>query len=141
MLYGGYDHNVDKKGRVFIPAKFRDDLGETFIICRGISGKRCLCVYPFSEWEKLVAKISELPSSQASGIKRFIFDGAFNVEFDAQGRILIPSSLREYAQLDTTAHIIGVDTNLEIWNNELWAAENSEYTPESIASIVEELEF
>ena len=76
MLYGGYDHNVDKKGRVFIPAKFRDDLGETFIICRGISGKRCLCVYPFSEWEKLVAKISELPSSQASGIKRFIFDGA-----------------------------------------------------------------
>ena len=95
MLYGGFDHTVDKKGRVFIPAKFRDDLGENFIICRGISGKRCLCVYPAAQWEKLVAKISELPNSQASGIKRFIFDGAFNVEFDSQGRIVVPP-LRGY---------------------------------------------
>ncbi|MBO5726165.1 MAG: division/cell wall cluster transcriptional repressor MraZ [Clostridia bacterium] len=131
MLYGGYDHNVDKKGRVFIPAKFRDDLGETFIICRGISGKRCLCVYPFSEWEKLVAKISELPSSQASGIKRFIFDGAFNVEFDAQGRILVPPSLREYASLQSGAHLIGMNSYVELWASELWAEEDV-FTPEDI---------
>lgn len=131
MLYGGYDHNVDKKGRVFIPAKFRDDLGETFIICRGISGKRCLCVYPFSEWEKLVAKISELPSSQASGIKRFIFDGAFNVEFDAQGRILVPPSLREYASLQSNAHLIGMNSYVELWASELWAEEDV-FTPEDI---------
>ena len=131
MLYGGYDHNVDKKGRVFIPAKFRDDLGETFIICRGISGKRCLCVYPFSEWEKLVAKISELTSSQASGIKRFIFDGAFNVEFDAQGRILIPPSLREYASLQGNAHLIGMNSYVELWASELWAEEDV-FTPEDI---------
>ena len=131
MLYGGYDHNVDKKGRVFIPAKFRDDLGETFIICRGISGKRCLCVYPFSEWEKLVAKISELPSSQASGIKRFIFDGAFNVEFDAQGRILVPPSLREYASLQSGAHLIGMNSYVELWASELWAEEDV-FTPEYI---------
>ncbi len=131
MLYGGYDHNVDKKGRVFIPAKFRDDLGETFIICRGISGKRCLCIYPFSEWEKLVAKISELPSSQASGIKRFIFDGAFNVEFDTQGRILIPPSLREYASLQSGAHLIGMNSYVELWASELWAEEDV-FTPEDI---------
>ncbi len=131
MLYGGYDHNVDKKGRVFIPAKFRDDLGETFIICRGISGKRCLCVYPFSEWEKLVAKISELPSSQASGIKRFIFDGAFNVEFDTQGRILVPPSLREYASLQSGAHLIGMNSYVELWASELWAEEDV-FTPEDI---------
>ena len=141
MLYGGYDQTIDKKGRVFVPAKFRDDLGENFIVCRGITGKRCLCIYPFSEWEKLVAKVSELPTAQASGIKRFIFDGAFNVDFDSQGRILIPPVLREYAQLEGEAHIIGMDTNLEIWNTELWNAENSKYTPEAIASIVEELNF
>ena len=131
MLYGGYDHNVDKMGRVFIPAKFRDDLGETFIICRGISGKRCLCIYPFSEWEKLVAKISELPSSQASGIKRFIFDGAFNVEFDTQGRILVPPSLREYASLGGAAHLIGMNSYVELWAGELWAEEDV-FTPEDI---------
>ncbi len=131
MLYGGFDHTVDKKGRVFIPAKFRDDLGENFIICRGISGKRCLCVYPAAQWEKLVAKISELPNSQASGIKRFIFDGAFNVEFDSQGRIVVPPTLREYAALQSQAHLIGMDSYIELWAGELWAEENT-FTPEEI---------
>lgn len=131
MLYGGYDHTIDKKGRVFVPAKFRDDLGENFIICKGITGKRCLCIYPYSEWEKLVEKISELPSSQASGIKRFIFDGAFNVEFDAQGRIVIPPTLRSYAQLEASAHLIGMDSYIELWSSELWANED-DFTPESI---------
>ena len=141
MLYGGYQHNIDKKGRVFIPSKLRDELGQSFIICRGIYGKRCLCVYSLSEWDKLVEKIGTLPSTKSSGVKRFLFDGAFNVEFDTQGRILIPAVLREYAQLETNAHIIGMDTNLEIWNNELWEEENNTYTPESVASIMEELNF
>ena len=141
MLYGGYQHNIDKKGRVFIPSKLRDELGENFIICRGIYGKRCLCVYSLSEWDKLVEKIGTLPSTKSSGVKRFLFDGAFNVEFDTQGRILIPAVLREYANLETNAHIIGMDTNLEIWNNELWEEENNTYTPESVASIMEELNF
>ena len=141
MLYGGYQHNIDKKGRVFIPSKLRDELGESFIICRGIYGKRCLYVYSLSEWDKLVEKIGTLPSTKSSGVKRFLFDGAFNVEFDTQGRILIPAVLREYANLETNAHIIGMDTNLEIWNNELWEEENNTYTPESVASIMEELNF
>ncbi len=141
MLYGGYDHSVDKKGRLAIPSKLRDELGENFMICRGIYGKRCICVYPIGEWEKLVEKISQLPSARSSVVKRFLYDGAFNVEFDSQGRILIPASLREFASLETEAHIIGVDSNLEIWNKDVWAKENLEYTPESIASIVEELDF
>ncbi len=141
MLYGGYDHNIDKKGRLAIPSKLRFEFGESFIICRGIYGKRCLCVYSMPEWEKLVEKIGQLPASKASVVKRFLYDGAFNVEFDTQGRILIPQSLREYAELENEAHIVGVDSNLEIWNNELWAKENEEYTPESISAIVEELEF
>lgn len=141
MLYGGYDHNIDKKGRLAIPSKLRDELGENFMICRGIYGKRCICVYPIPQWEKLVEKIGQLPSARSSVVKRFLYDGAFNVEFDSQGRILIPASLREYASLDTEAHIIGVDTNLEIWDKDVWNTENSEYTAEAIASIVSELDF
>ncbi|MBQ3816830.1 MAG: division/cell wall cluster transcriptional repressor MraZ [Clostridia bacterium] len=141
MLYGGYQHSIDKKGRVFIPAKFREELGEGFIVCRGIYGKRCLCVYSVEQWDKLVEKIGTLPGTKASGVKRFLYDGAFNVDFDSQGRILIPASLREYAQLEAEAHIIGMDTNLEIWSNALWAAENDNYTPESVAAIMEELNF
>ena len=141
MLFGGYQHNIDKKGRVFIPAKLRDELGESFMICRGIYGKRCLCVYSEEQWSKLVEKIGTLPSTKSSAVKRFLYDGAFNVEFDSQGRILIPPVLREYAQLEGEAHIIGMDSNLEIWNTELWNLENAQYTPESIASIMEELNF
>lgn len=141
MLYGGYDHTIDKKGRLAIPSKLRLELGDSFMICRGIFGKRCLCVYPMDKWDELVEKIGSLPMSKSSAVKRFLYDGAFNVEFDTQGRILVPASLREYAELGEEAHIIGVDSNLEIWNKKLWAEENGEYTPESIASIVEELEF
>ncbi len=141
MLYGGYDHSIDKKGRLAIPSKLRDELGESFMICRGIYGKRCVCVYPIKQWEILVEKIGQLPSARSSVVKRFLYDGAFSVEFDTQGRILIPASLREYAGLETEAHIIGVDTNLEIWNKDVWGDENREYTPEAIASIVEGLDF
>lgn len=141
MLFGGYQHNIDKKGRLAIPSKFREDLGETFMVCRGIYGKRCLCIYPMKEWNALVEKIGNLPNSKSSAVKRFLYDGAFDVEFDVQGRILIPASLREYAALEGKAHIIGMGTNLEIWNTELWSEEDSQYSPESVASIVEDLEF
>ena len=141
MLFGGYQHNIDKKGRVFIPAKLREELGEEFYICRSIFGKRCLCVYSQEEWDKLVEQISTLPNTKSNDVKRFLYDGTFTVNFDSQGRILIPAVLREYSMLNDEAHIIGMASNLEIWNTELWAAENSKYTPEAIASIVEELNF
>ena len=75
--------------------------------------------------------------TKSNDVKRFLYDGTFTVGFDSQGRILIPASLREYSMLGEEAHIIGMASNLEIWNTELWAAENSKYTPEAIASIVE----
>lgn len=137
MLYGGYDHTIDKKGRVAVPSKLRESLGESFIICRGITGKKCLCIYPVAEWEKLVEKISELPSSQASRIKRFIFDGAFNAEFDAQGRILVPPTLREYAALESNAHFIGMVSYIELWSGELWSAED-DFSPENIFADAEQ---
>lgn len=141
MLFGNYKHTVDKKGRVFIPAKLRDSLGDSFMLCCGISGKRCLCVYSNEEWEKLVAKIDTLPSTKASTVKRFLYGGAFSVECDAQGRILIPNTLREFARLETEAQIIGMSTNLEIWSSSLWEEELTQYTPESMASVMEELNF
>lgn len=140
MFYGGYDHTIDKKGRIAIPSKLRDGFGDTFMICRGIYGKNCVCVYPTEQWNMLVEKIGSLPAAKSSVVKRFLYEGAFEVGFDSQGRILIPASLREYASLDDEAHIIGVDTNLEIWNKQLWQQENSRYTSESIAEIVNELE-
>ena len=141
MLFGGFDHKIDKKGRVFIPSAFREELGESFIICRGIYGKRCLCAYSKEQWDVLVEKIGTLPSAKSSTVKRFLYDGAFNVEFDTQGRILVPPSLREYAEFDTEVHIIGMDTNLEIWDSSVWQVENESNTLESISAVMEELNF
>lgn len=141
MLFGGFDHKIDKKGRVFIPSAFRDELGESFIICKGIYGKKCLCVYSAGQWASLVEKIGTLPSAKSSTVKRFLYDGAFNVEFDTQGRILVPTPLREYAGFESEVHIIGMDTNLEIWDSSLWKDENDNNTLESISSVMEELNF
>ena len=141
MLFGGFDHKIDKKGRVFIPSAFRDELGESFIICRGIYGKKCLCVYSKEEWNVLVEKIGTLPSAKSSTVKRFLYDGAFNVEFDTQGRILVPPTLRDYAEFDAEVHIIGMDTNIEIWDAAIWKEENEANTLESISAVMEELNF
>ena len=141
MLFGGYDHKIDKKGRVFIPSAFREELGESFIICKGIYGKCCLCVYSKDEWKNLVEKIGTLPGTKSSTVKRFLYDGAFNVEFDTQGRILVPPALREYASFDSEVHIIGMDTNLEIWDAAKWSEENENNTLESISAVMEELNF
>ena len=141
MLFGGFDHKIDKKGRVFIPSTFRDDLGEKFYICKGIFGKTCLCVYSYEQWKILVDKIGTLPAARSSAVKRFLYDGAFTVEFDTQGRILVPPSLREYDNFDSEFHIIGMYTNLEIWDSALWKEENESNTLESISAIMEELDF
>lgn len=141
MLFGGYEHKIDKKGRVFIPSAFRDELGESFIVSRGIFGKRCLTVYSLKEWGSLVEKIGTLPGSKASEVKRFLYDGAFTVEFDTQGRILVPPTLRDYAGFQNEVHIIGMDTNLEIWDSELWKEESEKTTLESVFDIMKELNF
>lgn len=141
MLFGGFDHKIDKKGRVFIPSAFREELGESFIICRGIYGKRCLCVYSKEQWQNLVTQIGTLPGTKSSTVKRFLYDGAFNVEFDTQGRILVPPTLREYAGFENDVHIIGMDTNLEIWDSAQWSEESESNTLESISAVMEELNF
>lgn len=141
MLFGEYKHSVDKKGRMFVPAKLREDLGDSFIISKGIEGKPCLCIYSNEEWAVLDEKIRQLPTMKASKVRRFLYAGANKIECDSQGRTLIPQNLREYANLESEATILGMSTHIEVWNTEMWIAESEKYTPESIAELVEELDF
>lgn len=127
MLIGEYKYNIDQKGRVMIPAKFRNEFGIEAIITRGID--KCLFLFPKSEWEKVVEKLLKLPLSQANSraFARLILSGAHQVEIDNQGRILIPETLRKYASLTKKVVIVGLYSRLEIWDETLW----EEYKKES----------
>lgn len=120
MLIGEYQHAIDAKGRLIIPARFREELGETFLVTRGLD--HCLFVYPMDEWRSLEAKLKSLPMTQpgARAFVRFFFSGAAECTFDKQGRILIPGHLREYARLEKDVMIIGVSNRAEIWAKEEW---------------------
>lgn len=120
MLLGEYKHNVDTKGRVSIPSKFRVDLGDSFVITKGMDN--CLFIYSKDEWSKFENKLKELPvtSSKVRSFMRFFFAGACECEVDKQGRINIPQNLREYANIDKDVVIVGVSTRAEIWNKDSW---------------------
>lgn len=120
MFMGEYHHSLDDKKRLIIPSKFRDDLGESFIITRGI--ENCLFVYPKDNWEKIVNKLESLPFTKkdARTFTRFFLSGATVAEFDKQGRINITSPLISYANIIKECVIIGTGDRLEIWSNELW---------------------
>ena len=141
MLFGGYQHNIDKKGRVFIPAKLREELGSGFMICRGIYGKRCLCGYSAEEWDKLEQKINQLPMSRGRSVKRYFFSNAVTVEPDKQGRILLPPHLREYAHLEKDVIVTGASDHAEIWDVERWQSYIGHLTSESVAEELDSLEF
>ncbi len=117
---GEYQHSVDAKGRLIIPSKFREDLGNTFVITRGLDN--CLFGYPMDEWRKLEEKLKELPMTKkdARAFVRFFFSGATEVEIDKQGRINIPTSLATYAKLEKECVVLGVSSKIEIWAKEAW---------------------
>ena len=120
MLLGEYRHNVDVKGRVSVPSKFRNDLGQTFVITKGLDN--CLFMYSKQEWETFELKLKELPltNQDARSFVRFFFAGATECEVDKQGRINIPQNLREYANIQKDVVIVGVATRAEIWDSENW---------------------
>ena len=120
MFMGEYHHSIDDKGRLIIPAKFRAELGDKFIITRGI--ENCLFAYPMERWETIVHKLESLPFTKkdARNFSRFFLSGAINSEFDKQGRISITSSLKEYAGLTKDCVVIGVGDRLEIWSEDAW---------------------
>ncbi len=119
MFIGEYHHSIDEKGRLTIPSKLREDLGEHFILTRGLDG--CLFIYPNDEWVNVINKYKELPNiKEARNFMRFFLSGASNQELDKQGRINIPSPLISYASLLKDCIIIGVNDRLEIWSKENW---------------------
>jgi MraZ protein len=120
MFMGEYQHTIDDKGRITIPAKFREGLGENFVVTRGLD--QCLFVYPMEEWKQLEAKLKTLPftRSDARAFTRFFFSGATECELDKQGRVNIPGSLRQHGQLEKDCFVIGVSNRVEIWSRELW---------------------
>lgn len=138
MFMGEYQHNIDPKGRLFIPVKYREDLGEAFVVTKGLDN--CLFVYSMTEWNKLEAKLKGLPFTKADtrAFTRLFFSGAMECGLDKQGRILLPANLREYAKLDKDAVVIGVSSRVEIWSKELWANYN-EQSGEEYESLAEKL--
>ena len=125
MLIGEYEHNLDEKGRLIMPAKLRDDMGEKFIITTGLDG--CLFGFSMSEWQKFEDKLKSLPitNKNARNLTRFFLAGATECELDKQGRFLISAKLRATASLEKEAVIIGTGTRIEIWNKAKWEEQTS----------------
>jgi len=126
LFIGEYEHSVDAKGRVIMPAKLREDIGEKFIVTKGLDG--CLFAYSITEWTNFEDKLKTLPltNKNARDFVRFFLSGAVECEIDKQGRFLIPGNLREYATLEKEIIIIGVGTRIEIWNKEEWKKYSSD---------------
>jgi len=124
---GEYRHTIDAKGRLIVPSRFREELGDCFVITRGLDS--CLFVYPQREWVLIERKLKALPFTKADAraFMRFFFSGAVEVEQDRQGRVLIPSNLRDYAGIKRDVVVIGVSNRVEVWSQENW----EEYTDES----------
>lgn len=139
MLMGKFTHNLDAKNRLFIPAKHRDQLGETFVITRNID--KCLSVFSMDEWEKYTDKLEQLPSTQAREIARFIYSNAADVQPDGQGRVLIPADLLAYAGIQKSAVIVGCGRHAEIWAEEIWNADSDANKADALKELMINLGF
>ena len=125
MFMGEYNHTIDAKGRLIIPSKFRELLGEEFVLTKGLDG--CLSIYPMDEWKAFEEKLRALPltNKNARTFTRFFVAGATNCELDKQGRILVPQTLREFAGLEKDVVLTGMLNRIEIWSKEKWNENNS----------------
>ena len=120
MFMGEYNHTIDAKGRLIIPAKFREVLGDEFVVTKGMDG--CLFVFDNSEWQVFAEKLRSLPmiDKEVRQFTRFFLAGAASVEVDKQGRILLPSVLRDFAGITKDTVLIGVGSRIEIWSKDRW---------------------
>jgi MraZ protein len=129
---GEFDHSIDSKGRIIIPSKFREDLGDAFVITMGLDG--CLFVYPNEEWQAFVNELSKLPGTkEARQLQRYFLAQAAECETDKQGRILIPAKLRESAALEKDIIFVGVLRKIVIWSKERWENNNDYDDVDAIA--------
>ena len=139
MFMGEYNHTVDPKGRLIIPAKFREQLGDEFVVTKGLDG--CLFVYTKEEWHNIEEKFRgiSMTSKDARKFSRFFFAGAAALELDKQGRILLPANLREYAGIDKEVVSVGVFSRVEIWSKERYLENNNFDDMDEIAEHMAEL--
>jgi len=139
LLIGEYEHSLDVKGRLIMPSKFRDDIGEKFIITKGLDG--CLFAFSADEWKKFEEKLSTLPISNKDArlFTRFFFAGAIDCELDKQGRFLISSNLREFAGFIKDVIIVGMNSRIEIWSKEKWQECEDNISADDIAEKMEML--
>lgn len=138
-MTGEYKHSLDSKGRLFIPAKLREELGDVFFIT--ISMDRCLCAYSSANWQALSERVGAMPYVSQRKM-RPLFARAAKCELDAQGRTLLPQTLREYAGLVKNVSVIGCNNHAELWDAETWEAIcQNETTPENLAAVMEALDF
>ena len=126
MFMGEYNHTIDAKGRLIVPSKFREQLGNEFVVTKGLDG--CLFVYSNEEWKHIEEKFREIPltTKDARKFSRFFFAGAASCEVDKQGRILLPANLREYAGIEKEVVSVGVLSRVEIWSKDRWQ-DNGDY--------------
>lgn len=139
MFIGEYRHNIDAKGRLMLPVKFREKLGEEFIFSRGLD--KCVCIYPVEEWKNFTAKIEELPVARERHVRRYFFSGACEGTPDSQGRVTITQTHREFADLKKEVVIVGNCTHLEIWSAEEWDNEQQKVTNVDVIQDLIELGF
>ena len=139
MFMGEYNHTVDPKGRLIVPAKFREQLGDEFVVTKGLDG--CLFVYTSEEWHNIEEKFRNISmtSKDARKFSRFFFAGAASCELDKQGRILLPAALREFAGLEKDVVLVGVGSRVEIWSKDKWENMNSDTDMDEITSAMEGL--
>ena len=136
---GEFEHNLDAKGRLFIPARMRDELGEVFYVT--LSMDKCLSAYSSESWQNFSDKVNAMPYVKQRKM-RPLFAYAARCELDKQGRVLLPQNLRDYAGLDKNVTVVGCNNHAEFWDSAAWAEINAvETTPENIAAVMEELEF
>ncbi|WP_281164885.1 division/cell wall cluster transcriptional repressor MraZ [Liquorilactobacillus sicerae] len=138
MLMGEYHHTLDTKGRMIIPAKFREQLSDQFVLTRGMDG--CLFGYPNDQWQLLEKKMQQLPLTKrdARAFVRFFYSAATECEFDRQGRIIIPKALRDHAELEKKCVVVGVSNRFEIWSEDRWN-DFSQKAEENFDSIAENM--
>ena len=138
-MTGEFQHNLDAKGRLFIPARLREELGDVFYVT--ISMEKCLSAYSAESWQNLSDKASAMPYVKQRMV-RPLFAHAAKCELDKQGRILLPQSLRDFAGLDKNVTVVGCNNHAEFWDSDEWNKTNAiETTPENIAAVMEELGF
>jgi len=138
MFMGEFHHNIDDKARIVLPSKFREELGETFVVTRGLEG--CLFVYSKLEWDNLVTKLKALPFTKkdARAFLRFFLSGAMECQVDKQGRVALPTPLVSYANLKKECVVIGVNDRLEIWSNDAFN-DYFKQNEENISDLAEDL--